>query len=76
MNTANNLVKLNKLKAKIVETDTKKSDLAAALGVNVQALNRMLAGRTKMKVETVPVFCTVLGLTMDEREDIFFSSAN
>ncbi|MBR2593330.1 MAG: helix-turn-helix transcriptional regulator [Firmicutes bacterium] len=75
MNTTTNPVNLNKLKAKIVETDTKKSDLAAALGVNVQALNRMLAGRTKMKVETVPVFCTVLGLTMDEREDIFFSSA-
>lgn len=76
MKASDSAVKLNKLKAKIVETDTKKSDLAAALGVNVQALNRMLAGRTKMKVETVPVFCTVLGLTMDEREDIFFSSAN
>lgn len=68
---------LNKLKGKIVEKGVKKADLAAELGYSVQALNKKLAGTTRISVDEVPIFCKVLGITeYQEKCDIFLPESS
>ncbi len=66
------VVDLEKLNSKIKEIGIKKKAIAKEFGISVQALNKKLAGDTKITVDDASIFCEVLRIKSDkEKVEIF-----
>ena len=61
------MVNLDKLKGRIVEERISRSELAEAMGITVQALNKKLSGKTKITFEDADVMVKVLRI--DDYQD-------
>lgn len=59
-------MKYDKLRGVIAENGIKKSALASAFGMSVQALNKKLNGETKTTVDDAIKFCNILNITDNE----------
>lgn len=65
-------MQLNKLNAKITESEIKKKALAEKFGISVQAMGKKLKGTTKITVDDAEKFCDILSITNnDEKVNIF-----
>lgn len=54
------MVNLDKLKGRMVEERISRSELANAMGITVQALNKKLSGKTKITFEDADIMVKTL----------------
>ena len=67
-------LKLNKLKAKVVENGKNNYDLAKHLGISRASLHRKLTGKTDITTDEAIKACEYLEIDdLKERQDIFLS---
>jgi transcriptional regulator with XRE-family HTH domain len=63
---------VSKLRGKIGEKNVKYKDLARAMGISSQALNKKMRGITRFNTDDVINICNTLGIDDDaERGEIF-----
>lgn len=63
---------LSKLRGKIAEAGIKKTELAKAFNISIQALNKKLSGETKISIDDAIKFCDILKIeNCKDRNDIF-----
>ena len=65
------MVNILKLKGKLVESDTKPTDLAVKMGIDVSTLYRRFKEPTSFTVEEVDKIVSCLGLSEEETLAIF-----
>ena len=63
----------NKIDELIKEKGVKKNFLAAKLGMSYPSLYKRLNGQADWKAGEVLTICKILGLSKQERQDIFFT---
>lgn len=67
------MIKINRLKAKMVEKGLKAPDVASKLGMNTSTFYRKLKLSGTFTVKEVSCLGSILGLSSEEMMDIFFS---
>lgn len=61
------------LNSKIEISGYKKNHIAKSLGISRQSLNLKLRGAREFKLDEVTSICKLLGISPEERENIFFA---
>ena len=65
----------NKLKGKIIECGYSMEQIAVFLGINPATLYRKMSQETEFTRNEIATLKTVLNLTLQEMDDIFFCSS-
>lgn len=67
------MVNFNKLRGAMAERAVTQTALAERLGYTRQSVSNKFAGKTQLTLNDVTVISDALGLTVAERDEIFFA---